>query len=153
MSGEYQRAIRDPIPAAEICFDPLPRGPARRARPTRSAATHGNAHERSHTRTGRLIKGTRCSLLKARENEIVGPLATRSEIHHANRQLYRAFLLREEPRPPQSRSRNGSSRGRSAWRRARGPRRWRVAVQALQLDRVGVHVGKGGHGSGGRRGL
>ena len=25
MSGEYQRAIRDAVPAAEICFDPFVR--------------------------------------------------------------------------------------------------------------------------------
>jgi transposase len=57
-----------------------------------------NAHERSHSATGRWVKGTRWSLLKAPENQTVGQLATLWEVQQANRQLYRAFLLREELR-------------------------------------------------------
>jgi hypothetical protein len=34
-----------------------------------------NAHERSHTATGRWVKGTRWSLLKAPERQTVGQLA------------------------------------------------------------------------------
>ena len=57
-----------------------------------------NAHERSHTRAGRWVKGTRWSLLKAPERQTVGQLATLWEVQQTNRQLYRAFLLREELR-------------------------------------------------------
>ncbi|HEX3276995.1 MAG TPA: transposase [Thermoleophilaceae bacterium] len=57
-----------------------------------------NAHERSHTPAGRWVKGTRRSLLKAPERQTVAQLATLYEVQHANRALYRAFLLREELR-------------------------------------------------------
>ena len=66
-----------------------------RARPTRSGATSGT---RSHTPAGRWVKGTRWSLLKAPERQTIGQLATLWEIQNHNRQLYRAFLLREELR-------------------------------------------------------
>src|SRR4051794_11301760 len=55
-----------------------------------------NAHDRSHTPAGRWVKGTRWSLLKAPENQTIGRLATLCQ--QANRELYRAFLLREELR-------------------------------------------------------
>jgi len=56
-----------------------------------------DTHERSHTTTGRWVKGTRWSLLKAPE-QTIGQLATLYEVQQANRALYRAFLLREELR-------------------------------------------------------
>jgi transposase len=51
-----------------------------------------------HTPTGRWVKGTRWSLLKAPERQTVGQLATLGEVQTHNRRLYRAFLLREELR-------------------------------------------------------
>jgi transposase len=98
MSGEYQRAIREAIPDAEICFDPfhVVRLAARATDQVRR--DEWNAHERSHTPTGRWVKGTRWSLLKAPERQTVGQLATLYEVQQANRALYRAFLLREELR-------------------------------------------------------
>jgi transposase len=98
MSGEYQRAIRDAVPQAEICFDPfhVVRLAARATDQVRR--DEWNAHDRSHTRTGRWVKGTRWSLLKAPERQTVGQLATLWEVQRANRALYRAFLLREELR-------------------------------------------------------
>src|SRR5688500_735589 len=105
MSGEYQRAIRDAIPDAEICFDPFPvvRLAARATDQVRR--DEWNAHERSHTPAGRWVKGTRWSLLKAPENQTVGQLATLWQVQQANHRLYRAFLLREQllyhlPDPP-----------------------------------------------------
>jgi transposase len=98
MSGEYQRAIRDAVPHAEICFDPfhVVRLAARATDQVRR--DEWNAHERSHTATGRWVKGTRWSLLKAPENQTIGQLATLAEVQTHNRRLYRAFLLREELR-------------------------------------------------------
>jgi transposase len=98
MSGEYQRAIRDAVPDAEIAFDPfhVVRLGARATDQVRR--DEWNAHERSHTPTGRWIKGTRWSLLKAPEHQTVGQLATLAEVQAHNRRLYRAFLLREELR-------------------------------------------------------
>jgi transposase len=98
MSGEYQRAIRDAIPDAQLCFDPfhVVRLAARATDQVRR--DEWNAHERSNTATGRWVKGTRWSLLKAPERQTVAQLATLWEVQHANRALYRAFLLREELR-------------------------------------------------------
>src|SRR3982750_4541984 len=98
MSGEYQRAIRAPVPEAEICFDPfhVVRLGARAVDQVRR--DEWNAHERSHTPTGRWVKSTRWSLLKAPERQSIRQLATLAEVQRANRRLYRAFLLREELR-------------------------------------------------------
>ncbi|MCA1680185.1 MAG: transposase [Actinobacteria bacterium] len=46
-----------------------------------------NAHDRSHTPKGKWIKGTRCP-----------QLALLGEVQHANKALFRAFLLKEELR-------------------------------------------------------
>jgi transposase len=98
MSGEYQRAIRAAIPDAEICFDPfhVVRLGARATDQVRR--DEWNAHDRSHSPTGRWVKHTRWSLLKAPENQTIGQLAMLWEVQHANQRLYRAFLLREELR-------------------------------------------------------
>jgi transposase len=98
MSGEYQRAIRQAVPDAEICFDPfhVVRLGARATDQVRR--DEWNRHDRSHTTTGRWIKGTRWSLLKAPEHQSIYQLATLAEVQLENRRLYRAFLLREELR-------------------------------------------------------
>jgi transposase len=98
MSGEYQRAIRDAIPDAEICFDPFHVCRLASRATDQVRRDEWNAHERSHTAAGRWVKGTRWSLLKAPERQTVGQLATLYEVEQANRALYRAFLLREELR-------------------------------------------------------
>jgi transposase len=98
MSGEYQRAIREAVPHAQMCFDPfhVVRLGARATDQVRRE--EWNAHDRSHTPTGRWVKGTRWSLLKAPERQSIGQLATLAEVQTANHRLYRAFLLREELR-------------------------------------------------------
>src|SRR4051794_19183040 len=98
MSGEYQRAIRAAVPTAEICFDPfhVVRLGARATDQVRR--DEWNAHDRSYTPHGRWVKSTRWSLLKAPENQTISQLATLRDVRQANRQLYRAFLLREELR-------------------------------------------------------
>jgi transposase len=98
MSGEYQRAIRAAVPEAEICFDPfhVVRLAARATDQVRR--DEWNEHDRSQTPTGRWVKSTRWSLLKAPENQTVRQLATLHEVSQVNQRLYRAFLLREELR-------------------------------------------------------
>ena len=98
MSGEYQRAIREAIPDAQICFDPfhVVRLAARATDQVRR--DEWNRHDRSHTPQGRWVKGTRWSLLKAPERQTNSQLATLAEVQVENRRLYRAFLLREELR-------------------------------------------------------
>jgi transposase len=98
MSGEYQRAIREAVPAAEICFDPFHVCRLASRATDQVRRDEWNAHERSRTAAGRWVKGTRWSLLKAPERQTVGQLATLWEVQQANRALYRAFLLREELR-------------------------------------------------------
>ena len=98
MSGEYQRAIRDAIPDTQICFDPFHVCRLASRATDQVRRDEWNAHERSHTATGRWVKGTRWSLLKAPERQTIDQLATLYEVQHANRALYRAFLLREELR-------------------------------------------------------
>jgi transposase len=98
MSGEYQRAIREAVADAEICFDPfhVVRLAARATDQVRR--DEWNAHDRSHTPEGRWVKHTRWSLLKAPEHQTIGQLATLADVQDHNRRLYRAFLLREELR-------------------------------------------------------
>ena len=96
MSGEYQRAIREAVPDAEICFDRGMSAGSPAAPPTRSAATNGT-HD-AHHRDRPLVKGTRWSLLKAPASQTIYQLATLAEVQRENRRLYRAFLLREELR-------------------------------------------------------
>jgi transposase len=98
MSGEYQRAIREAVPQAEICFDPFHVVRLGSRATDQVRRDEWNAHERSHTPAGRWVKGTRWSLLKAPERQTIGQLATLWEVQQANRALYRAFLLREELR-------------------------------------------------------
>jgi transposase len=100
MNGEYQRAIRDAIPDAEICSDPfhVVRLAARATDQVRR--DEWNAHDRSHTPEGRCVKHTRWPLLKAPEHQTIGQLATLADVQRENRRLYRAFLLGEELRLP-----------------------------------------------------
>ncbi|MCA1697523.1 MAG: transposase [Actinobacteria bacterium] len=57
-----------------------------------------NEHGKSKTTTGRWIKGVRWPLVKAPERHTVHQAAKLAEVQHANKPLYRAFLLKEELR-------------------------------------------------------
>jgi transposase len=98
MSGGYEKAIRDNLPAAEIAFDPFHVVRLAQRAVDQVRRDEWNAHERSHTPKGRWIKGTRWSLLKAPEKQSINQLALLAEVQHANRALYRSFLLKEELR-------------------------------------------------------
>jgi transposase len=98
MSGGYEKAIREAIPRAEVAFDPFHVVRLAQRAVDQVRRDEWNAHERSHTPTGRWIKGTRWSLLKAPEKQKPEQLALLAEVQHANRSLYRAFLLKEELR-------------------------------------------------------
>ena len=63
--SRHEKAIREHAPAAGICFDP-----SRVLRLAQRAVDQvrrdeWNAHERSHTKAGKWIKGTRWSLPKS----------------------------------------------------------------------------------------
>ncbi len=98
MSGGYEKAIREEIPQAEVCFDPFHVIRLAQRAVDQVRRDEWNAHERSHTPKGKWIKGTRWSLLKAPAKQSVDQLAVLSEVQQANRPLYRAFLLKEELR-------------------------------------------------------
>jgi len=98
MSGGYEKAIRESIPDAEVCFDPFHVVRLAQRAVDQVRRDEWNAHERSHTKTGRWIKGTRWSLLKAPVKQSVEQLALLHEVQQANKALYRGFLLKEELR-------------------------------------------------------
>jgi transposase len=98
MSGGYEKAIREAIPHAEVCFDPFHVVRLAQRAVDQVRRDEWNAHERSHTETGRWIKGTRWSLLKSPHKQSLSQLALLAEVQQANKPLYRAFLLKEELR-------------------------------------------------------
>jgi transposase len=98
MSGGYEKAIRDNAPQAEICFDPFHVVRLAQRAVDQVRRDEWNAHQRSHTPKGRWIKNTRWSLLKAPDKQSIPQQALLAEVQHANKALYRAFLLKEELR-------------------------------------------------------
>ena len=98
MAGGYQQAIRENLPEAEVCFDPFHVVRLAQRAVDQVRRDEWNAHERSHTATGKWIKRTRWSLLKAPEKQTTDQLAKLGEVQQANKPLYRAFLLKEELR-------------------------------------------------------
>jgi transposase len=98
MSGGYEKAIRESVPQAQVAFDPFHVVRLAQRAVDQVRRDEWNAHERSHTPTGKWIKGTRWSLLKAPGKQNTEQLALLAEVQQANRSLYRAFLLKEELR-------------------------------------------------------
>ena len=98
MSGGYQQAINASIPHADICFDPFHVVRLGQRAVDQVRRDEWNAHDRSHTKAGKWIKGTRWSLLKSPEKQTINQLAKLGEVQQANKPLYRAFLLKEELR-------------------------------------------------------
>ena len=98
MSGGYEKAIRDSIPTAEVCFDPFHVVRLAQRAVDQVRRDEWNAHDRSHTPKGRWIKNTRWSLLKSPDKQSVPQLALLGEVQQANKAMFRAFLLKEELR-------------------------------------------------------
>jgi transposase len=98
MSGGYEKAVREGLPGAEVCFDPfhVVALAGRAVDDVRRA--EWREHGKSKTSGGKWVKGVRWSLLKAPERQSVSQLAALGEVQRANRGLYRAFLLKEELR-------------------------------------------------------
>ena len=98
MNGGYEKAVGQGLPNAQICFDPfhVVQLAGRAVDDVRRA--EWNTQGKSETGHGRWVKSVRWSLLKAPEKQTVGQLAALHEVEHANRRLYRAFLLKEELR-------------------------------------------------------
>src|SRR5439155_1738652 len=62
MSGGYEKAIRESLPDAEIAIDPFHVVRLAQRAVDQVRRDEWNAHERSHTKAGKWIKGTRWSL-------------------------------------------------------------------------------------------
>jgi len=99
MSGGYEKAIRHSVPEAEICFDPFHVVRVAADAVDQVRRDEWNAHERSHTTTGRWVKNTRWALLKAPDRQSLDQLGTLGEVYQRNKRLYRAFLLYHLPDP------------------------------------------------------
>jgi transposase len=93
MSGGYEKAIRDNAPHAEIAFDPFHVVRVGADAVDQVRRDEWNAHDRSHTTTGKWVKNTRWALLKAPDRQSLDQLGTLGEVYARNRRLYRAFLL------------------------------------------------------------
>jgi transposase len=98
MSAGYEHAVRAAVPNAEVCFDPFHVVKLANEAVNQVRRADWNAHSKSTTQTGRWIKGVRWTLLKAPERLTERQQARLAEVQHANRGLYRAYLLKEELR-------------------------------------------------------
>lgn len=98
MSGGYEKAVREHLPDAEVCFDPFHVVQLAGRAVDDVRRQEWNAKGKSETKGGKWVKGTRWSLLKAPERQSPKQLAALGEVERANHRLYRAFLLKEELR-------------------------------------------------------
>lgn len=98
MSAGYEKAVREAIPHARVCFDPFHvcQLASRAVDDVRRA--EWNAKGKTTTKAGKWVKGTRWALLKAPERHTEQQTALLAEVQDANKRLYRAFLLKEELR-------------------------------------------------------
>src|SRR4051794_19181448 len=122
MSGEYERALRHAVPHAEICFDPFHVIRVGADAVDQVRRDEWNAHERSHTATGRWVKHTRWALLKAPDRQNLHQLGTLGEVYARNQRLYRAFLLDHQTCGCSTTSRTPRSRPRTSTPGCTGPR-------------------------------
>jgi transposase len=98
MSAGYEKAIREAVPQAEVCFDPFHVCQLASKAVDKVRRAEWNAQGKSKSKGGRWVKGTRWALLKAPENRTAKQDAALAEVQSANKRLYRAFLLKEELR-------------------------------------------------------
>ena len=98
MSAGYEKAIREAVPQAEVCFDPFHVVKLGGEAVDKVRRAEWNERGKSKSRGGRWVKGTRWALLKAPENRTARQEVLLAEVQSANRRLYRAFLLKEELR-------------------------------------------------------
>jgi transposase len=98
MSAGYEKAVREAIPHAEVCFDPFHVVKLAGEAVDKVRRAEWNAQGKSKSKGGRWVKGTRWALLKAPENRTAKQDVALSEVQSANKRLYRAFLLKEELR-------------------------------------------------------
>jgi transposase len=98
MSAGYEKAVREAIPHAEVCFDPFHIVKLAGEAVDKVRRGEWNAQGKSKTGRGRWVKGTRWALLKAPENRTESQDSALAEVQSANKRLFRAFLLKEQLR-------------------------------------------------------
>jgi transposase len=98
MSAGYENAVRAAVPDAEITFDPFHVVKLANEAVNDVRRADWNTHGKSTTQTGKWLKGVRWALLKAPERLTARQQTKLAEVQHANRGLYRAYLLKEELR-------------------------------------------------------
>jgi transposase len=91
----YQQAINPSMRHADICVDPCHVVRLAQRAVDQVRRDEWNAHDRSHTRAMKWIKGTRWTL-SGPEKQTIDSVAKLGEVQQTNRSLYRAFLLKEE---------------------------------------------------------
>jgi transposase len=98
MSAGYEKAIKESVPDAQVCFDPFHVIQLGGRATDQVRRGEYNEHGRSKTKRGTWIKGARYSLIKDPSNQTVRQLATLAQVQQTNKRLYRAFLLLHELR-------------------------------------------------------
>ena len=98
MSAGYEKAVREAIPHAEVCFDPFHVCQLASKAVDKVRRGEWNKEGKSKSKGGRWVKGTRWALLKAPEKHTEGQASLLAEVQSANKRLYRAFLLKEQLR-------------------------------------------------------
>ncbi|MDQ3720294.1 MAG: ISL3 family transposase, partial [Actinomycetota bacterium] len=98
MSAGYENAVHAAVPDAEVCFDPFHVVALAGRAVDEVRRAEWRQRDKSTTTAGRWVKGVRWSLLKAPERLTERQAAKLAEVQHANRGLYRAYLLKEELR-------------------------------------------------------
>jgi transposase len=98
MSAGYEKAIRDSVPNAEVCFDPFHVVQLGSRATDQVRRAEYNKHGRSGSDAGKWIKGVRYSLLKDPTKQTIGQLLKLAEVQQTNKQMFRAALLYGELR-------------------------------------------------------
>lgn len=98
MSAGYEKAIRDSVPDAQVCFDPFHIIQLAGKAADQVRRDEYNRHGRSSTGEGKWIKGARYSLLKDTAKQTPRQLLKLAEVVLTNKRMYRAFLLYGELR-------------------------------------------------------
>src|SRR5450631_3031822 len=98
MSAGYEKAIRDSVPDARVCFDPFHVVQLGSKATDQVRRAEYNKHGRSGSDTGKWIKGVRYSLLKDPAKQTIQQLLRLCEVQQTNKHMFRAALLYGELR-------------------------------------------------------
>ncbi|HZK74581.1 MAG TPA: ISL3 family transposase [Clostridia bacterium] len=98
MSAGYEKAIRNAVPHAEVCFDPFHVVQLGSRATDQVRRAEYNKHGRSGSDQGKWIKGVRYSLLKDPSKQTTTQLLRLCDVQQTNKQMFRAALLYGELR-------------------------------------------------------